>query len=206
MPTDHQVTGDGVWFESKDRAKMYADAYGKDLVEAKAVGWRRTLSRWDPAYDLYEGLLRSARSGIEWQRREKEAMDADDEEERRREFAFSCGLHLDKADVDGPCEEPRCVFVSRRRRLNLLESEIAPLDDPRIANRDGAQLRQVINDHLRRDIRKRDVGDVVWRHADNRGDPRQHRQHGERGRRSVFPDADPGLVINTNHARPRGEL
>lgn len=90
MPTDHQVTGDGVWFESKDRAKMYADAYGKDLVEAKAVGWRRTLSRWDPAYDLYEGLLRSARSGIEWQRREKEAMDADDEEERRREFAFSC--------------------------------------------------------------------------------------------------------------------
>jgi hypothetical protein len=39
-----------------------------------------TLSRWDPAYDLYSGLLRSAKSGIEWQRREKEAMDTEGDE------------------------------------------------------------------------------------------------------------------------------
>jgi hypothetical protein len=39
-----------------------------------------TLSRWDPAYELNDGLLRSARSGTEWQRREKDAMDAEDEE------------------------------------------------------------------------------------------------------------------------------
>jgi len=38
------------------------------------------LSRWDPAYDLYSGLLRSAKSGIEWQRREKEAMYAEEED------------------------------------------------------------------------------------------------------------------------------
>jgi hypothetical protein len=38
MPTDHQVSGEGVWFESKDRAKLYADAYDKDLVESNG-GW-----------------------------------------------------------------------------------------------------------------------------------------------------------------------
>ena len=39
-----------------------------------------TLSRWDPASDLYTKLLRSAKAGIAWQRQEKEAMDAEEEE------------------------------------------------------------------------------------------------------------------------------
>jgi hypothetical protein len=38
VPEDHQVTAEGVWFESKDRAKLYADASDKDLVEADG-GW-----------------------------------------------------------------------------------------------------------------------------------------------------------------------
>lgn len=38
MPTDHQVTGEGVWFASKDNARIYADAYDKDVVEADG-GW-----------------------------------------------------------------------------------------------------------------------------------------------------------------------
>ncbi len=39
-----------------------------------------TLSRWDPAYELYDSLLRSAKLGIERQQREKEAMDAEADE------------------------------------------------------------------------------------------------------------------------------
>lgn len=50
------------------------------LLEKHASDVLSTLSRWDPAYDLYTGLLRSAKSGIDWQRREKEAMDAEEEE------------------------------------------------------------------------------------------------------------------------------
>lgn len=38
MPTDHQVTAEGVWFASKGRAKRYADAYDKDVVESNG-GW-----------------------------------------------------------------------------------------------------------------------------------------------------------------------
>jgi hypothetical protein len=38
MPTDHQVTGEGVWFGSRDGAKIYADAYDKDPVESDG-GW-----------------------------------------------------------------------------------------------------------------------------------------------------------------------
>ena len=48
-------------------------------MESHASEVLSTLSRWDPAYELYDGLLRSARSGIEWQRREKEAMEAEEE-------------------------------------------------------------------------------------------------------------------------------
>lgn len=38
MIKDHEVTSEGVTFRSKDRAKMYADSYDKDLVETSG-GW-----------------------------------------------------------------------------------------------------------------------------------------------------------------------
>ena len=38
MNWGHKVTPEGVIFESKDRAKSYADLYDKDLVEAES-GW-----------------------------------------------------------------------------------------------------------------------------------------------------------------------
>lgn len=38
MIRDHEVTSEGVTFRSKDRAKIYADSYDKDLVETNS-GW-----------------------------------------------------------------------------------------------------------------------------------------------------------------------
>ena len=38
MHKDHDVTAEGVWFASKDRAKRYADVHDKDVVESNA-GW-----------------------------------------------------------------------------------------------------------------------------------------------------------------------
>ena len=40
----------------------------------------QVLSRMDPAYELFRWLLEDANRGIEWQRREKEAMDAEEDE------------------------------------------------------------------------------------------------------------------------------
>jgi hypothetical protein len=40
----------------------------------------RLLSRLDPAYELFSWLLKDAESGIERQRREKDAIDAEEEE------------------------------------------------------------------------------------------------------------------------------
>lgn len=63
------------------RSTIPGEPFPEDVrMEKHASEVLSTLSRWDPAYELYEGLLRSARSGIEWQRREKEAMDAEDDE------------------------------------------------------------------------------------------------------------------------------
>ncbi|MPY88629.1 MAG: hypothetical protein GEU99_11965 [Luteitalea sp.] len=63
------------------RSATPGEPFPEDVrLEKHASEMLSTLSRWDPAYDLYAGLLRSAKSGIEWQRREKEAMDAEDEE------------------------------------------------------------------------------------------------------------------------------
>jgi hypothetical protein len=71
----HMATSSGV------RSTILDEPFPEDVrVEKHALEVLSTLSRWDPAYELYEGLLRSARSGIEWQRREKEAMDAEDDE------------------------------------------------------------------------------------------------------------------------------
>lgn len=71
----HMATSSGV------RSTTLGEPFPEDVrVEKHALEVLSTLSRWDPAYELYEGLLRSARSGIEWQRREKEAMDAEDDE------------------------------------------------------------------------------------------------------------------------------
>jgi hypothetical protein len=62
------------------RSTTPGEPFPEDVrMEKHASEMLSTLSRWDPAYDLYEGLLRSARSGIEWQHREKEAMDAEEE-------------------------------------------------------------------------------------------------------------------------------
>jgi hypothetical protein len=70
----HVATTSGV------RSTTPGEPFPEDLrLEKHASEVLGTLSRWDPAYDLYAGLLRSAKSGIEWQRREKEAMDAEDE-------------------------------------------------------------------------------------------------------------------------------
>ena len=63
------------------RSTTVGEPFPEDVrLEKHATEVLSKLSRWDPAYDLYAGLLRSAKSGIEWQRREKEAMDAEDEE------------------------------------------------------------------------------------------------------------------------------
>ena len=63
------------------RSTTPGEPFPEDVrMESHASEVLSTLSRWDPAYDLYSGLLRSAKSGVEWQRREKEAMDAEDEE------------------------------------------------------------------------------------------------------------------------------
>jgi hypothetical protein len=71
----HMATSSGV------RSTTLGEPFPEDVrVEKHALEVLSTLSRWDPAYELYEGRLRSARSGIEWQRREKEAMDAEDDE------------------------------------------------------------------------------------------------------------------------------
>ena len=40
----------------------------------------QTLSRMDPAYELFRWLLEDANRGIDWQRREKEAIDAEEED------------------------------------------------------------------------------------------------------------------------------
>jgi hypothetical protein len=62
------------------RSTTPGEPFPEDVrLEKHASEMLSTLSRWDPAYDLYTGLLRSAKSGIEWQRREKEAMYAEEE-------------------------------------------------------------------------------------------------------------------------------
>lgn len=71
----HIATTSGV------RSTTPGEPFPEDVrLERHASEMLSTLSRWDPAYELYAGLLRSAKSGIEWQRREKEAMDAEEEE------------------------------------------------------------------------------------------------------------------------------
>jgi hypothetical protein len=71
----HIATTSGV------RSTTPGEPFPEDVrLEKHASEVLSTLSRWDPAYELYAGLLRSAKSGIEWQRREKEAMEAEDEE------------------------------------------------------------------------------------------------------------------------------
>ncbi|HEX5140167.1 MAG TPA: hypothetical protein VFX19_04440, partial [Dehalococcoidia bacterium] len=71
----HIATTSGV------RSTTVGEPFPEDVrLEKHATEVLSKLSRWDPAYDLYAGLLRSAKSGIEWQRREREAMDAEDEE------------------------------------------------------------------------------------------------------------------------------
>jgi transcriptional regulator with XRE-family HTH domain len=71
----HMATSSGV------RSTTPGEPFPEDVrLEKHASDVLSTLSRWDPAYGLYSGLLRSAKSGIEWQRREKEAMDAEDDE------------------------------------------------------------------------------------------------------------------------------
>jgi hypothetical protein len=63
------------------RGTTPGEPFPEDIrLETHASEALGTLSRWDPAYHLYAGLLRSAKSGIEWQRREKEAMDTESEE------------------------------------------------------------------------------------------------------------------------------
>jgi len=55
------------------RSTTPGEPFPEDVrLEKHASEVLNTLSRWDPAYELYAGLLRSAKSGIEWQRREKE--------------------------------------------------------------------------------------------------------------------------------------
>lgn len=55
--------------------------FPQDLAQERlANDMLARLSRLDPAYELYSELLRHARRGIERQVRQKEAMDADDEE------------------------------------------------------------------------------------------------------------------------------
>jgi transcriptional regulator with XRE-family HTH domain len=71
----HIATTSGV------RSTTPGEPFPEDVrLEKHASEVLSTLSRWDPAHELYAGLLRTAKSGIEWQRREKEAMDAEDEE------------------------------------------------------------------------------------------------------------------------------
>ncbi len=63
------------------RGTTPGEPFPEDLrLEKHALAMLSSLSRWDPAFDLYTQLLRSARAGIALQRREKEAMDAEEEE------------------------------------------------------------------------------------------------------------------------------
>ena len=71
----HAATVSGV------RSTTPGEPFPEDVrLEKHASEVLNSLSRWDPPFGLYTHLLRSARSGIAWQRREKEAMAAEDEE------------------------------------------------------------------------------------------------------------------------------
>lgn len=62
------------------RSTTPGEPFPEDVrLEKHASEMLGRLSRWDPAYELYVGLVRAAKSGIDWQRREKEAMDAEDD-------------------------------------------------------------------------------------------------------------------------------
>ncbi|SFI31893.1 hypothetical protein SAMN04515618_11736 [Collimonas sp. OK307] len=66
---------------SGPRGTAPGEPFPEDLrLEKHATEMLGTLSRLDPAYELFSELLREAKRGIARQRRVKEAMDADEEE------------------------------------------------------------------------------------------------------------------------------
>jgi len=66
--------------ESGAKSGAPGEPFPEDLrMEAHCLQMLSTLSRVEPAYELYEELLRSARYGIARQRRAKEAMEDEDE-------------------------------------------------------------------------------------------------------------------------------
>jgi hypothetical protein len=63
------------------RGTTPGEPFPEDLrLEKHALAMLSSLSRWEPAFELYTQLLRTARAGIALQRREKEAMVAEEEE------------------------------------------------------------------------------------------------------------------------------
>jgi transcriptional regulator with XRE-family HTH domain len=63
------------------RSTSPGEPFPEDVrLEKHASEVLSTLSRWDPVFELFTQLLRSAKTSIAWQRREKEAMDAEEEQ------------------------------------------------------------------------------------------------------------------------------
>ena len=63
------------------RSTTPGEPFPEDLrLEKHALNVLSSLSRLDPAFELFEELVRIARAGVALQRREKEAMDAEEEE------------------------------------------------------------------------------------------------------------------------------
>lgn len=63
------------------RSTTPGEPFPEDVrLEKHALTVLSTLSRLDPAFELFTGLLHSARGGIAMQQREKAAIDAEEEE------------------------------------------------------------------------------------------------------------------------------